>query len=344
MSKTNKGLTALALGIGAAMTWRAFLRNKRAYDVSGKTILIVGGSRGLGLILARQLADEGAKLALCARNEAELAVAKTELQGRGAEVLTMVCDVADPSQIESVVRQTVSHFGAIDVLFYVAGVLIFGPLEAMTEDDFEYSMKVNFWGAYHATIAALPHLKKNGGRVVHISSVGGRVAVPHLVPYSASKFALTGLSQGLRIELEKDNVLVTTVYPWLMRIGSFRNADFKGRHRAEYAMGSVVNASPLISDDPKRAAHKIIAAMKRGDASATLWISKPVVLLDTLLPEIVKDVMSLSNRLMPKADGEDSIGTQTRKGFESESKLSQSPLTAPLQRAAEDTNQMSEQL
>ena len=342
MSKTNKGLTLLALGIGAASMWRVYLRNKRAYDVSGKVVLIVGGSRGLGLILARQLADEGAKLALCARGETELAIAKAELEARGAQVLTMTCDVTEKTQIESVVAQTAAHFGALDVLFYVAGVFIAGPIESMTDDDFEYSMKVNFWGAYHSTMSALPYLKKRGGRVVHISSVGGRTATPHLLPYNASKFALTGLSQGLRVELEKDNVLVTTVYPWVMRIGSLRNAQFKGRHRAEYAIGAVMNANRLLSDDPERAARAMIAAMKRGDASATLWYSKAAILLDTLLPEISADVMSLANRLMPKFEGEDSIGKESRRGYESESELSQSPLTAPLERAAENFNEMVE--
>lgn len=335
MSKTNKTLTALAIGIGAAATWRAILRTKRAYDISGKTVLIVGGSRGLGLILARQLADQGAKLSLCARNETELAKAKAELEARGAQVLTTVCDVVDKGQIENVVQKTAAHFGAIDVLFYVAGVFIAGPLEAMTDDDFEYSMKVNFWGAYYSTLAALPHLKKNGGRVVHMSSVGGRVATPHLLPYNASKFALSGLSQGLRVELEQEGVLVTTIYPWVMRIGSLRNAQFKGRHRAEYAVGAIMNANPLLSDDPERAARQMIAAMKRGDASATLWFSKAAVLLDTLLPEISKDAMCIANRLMPNMDGEDSVGKESRRGHESESRLTTGILTAPLQKAAE---------
>ena len=340
MSKTNKTLTVLAIGIGAAATWRATLRTKRAYDLNGKTVLIVGGSRGLGLILARQLATQGAKLSICARSERELASAKAEFVERGTEVLTTVCDVTDKAQIENAVAKTVEHFGAIDVLFYVAGVFIAGPLEAMTDEDFEYSMKVNFWGAYHSTMAALPHLKKSRGRVVHMSSVGGRIATPHLLPYNASKFALSGLSQGLRVELEKDGVLVTTIYPWIMRVGSLRNAQFKGRHRTEYAIGSVMNANPLLSDDPERAAGAMISAMKRGDASATLWLSKPTVLLDTLLPELAKDAMCIANRLMPGMDGDDSVGTQSRKGHESESKLSESSLTATLQKAAEKYNEI----
>ncbi len=337
MSKGNKTLTALAFGVGAAWTWRAILRNKRAYDLNGKVVLITGGSRGLGLILARQLADAGARLSICARHENELAKAKAELEARGAQVLTSVCDVVDKGQIENVVQKTVAHFGGIDVLLCVAGVFIAGPIDAMTDEDFEYSMNVNFWGAYHATMAALPFLKKNatGGRIIHMSSVGGRIATPHLIAYNASKFALSGFSQGMRVELEKDNVLVTTVYPWIMRVGSLRNATFKGRHRAEYAIGSIMNANPLLSDDPERAANAMIASMKRGDSQATLWLSKPTVLLDTLLPELSKDAMCIANRLMPGMDGDDSIGTESRKGHESESALSPSWLTSPLDKASE---------
>ena len=340
MGKTSKTLTTLAIGVGAAITWRAILRAKRAYDVSGKTILIVGGSRGLGLILARQLAAQGAKLSICARGERELAAAKLDLEARGAEVLTTVCDVTDKAQIENVVEKTVARFGGIDVLFYVAGVFIAGPLEAMTDHDFEYSMKVNFWGAYYATMAALPFLKQSSGRVVHMSSVGGRVSTPHLLPYNASKFALSGLSEGLRVELEKDGVLVTTMYPWIMRVGSLRNATFKGRHRTEYAIGSVMNANPLLSDDPERAAAVMISAMKRGDASAILWFSKPAIWLDTLMPELSKDAMAIANRLMPGIDGDESIGQEGRRGHESESSLTTGVLTTPLQKAAERYNEI----
>lgn len=339
--KSSNLLTVLALGIGAAMTWRAFLRHKRQLDLRGKTVLIVGGSRGLGLILARQLADEGAKLALCARGETELAKAKGELESRGANVWTATCDATDKAQINDVVQRAHEHFGAIDCVIYCAGYFLAGPLETLTDEDFEYSLKVHFWGAYHATMAAVPLMKTNGGgRVVHISSVGGRVASPHLMAYNVSKFALSGLSQGLRVELEKDNVLVTTVYPWVLRVGSLRNADFKGQHRKEYALGSIMNSNALATDSAERAASQIIAAMKRGDASLTLHYSKAAVLVDTLFPEISKDIMSLGNRLMPKADGEDSIGTEKRKGHESSSHLAPSRWTSRIDAESAKNNEL----
>ena len=148
------------------------------------------------------------------------------------------------------------------------------------------------------------------------------------------------MSQGLRVELEKDNVLITTVYPWVMRVGSLRNAEFKGQHRKEYALGSIMNSNALATDSAERAAGHIIAAMKRGDASLTLHYTKPAVLVDTLFPEISKDIMSLGNKLMPKANGEDSIGTERRKGYESHSDLAPSRWTSRIDEKSVKNNEL----
>src|SRR5918912_3423887 len=129
----------------------------------------------------------------------------------------------------------------------------------MTLEDFEQAMAVHFWGPLYATLAVLPQMRaRRDGRIVNISSIGGKVSVPHLVPYSASKFALAGLSDGLRAELSKENVIVTTVCPGLMRTGSPRNATFKGKHRDEYAWFSISDALPLTSMSAERAARQII--------------------------------------------------------------------------------------
>src|SRR5262249_52903527 len=141
-----------------------------------------------------------------------------------------------------------NHFGPIDVLINNAGVIEVGPLETMTLQDFEEAMRTHFWGPVYTTMAVLSEMRyRGGGRIVNISSIGGKVSVPHLVPYCASKFALCGLSEGLRAELAKDNILVTTVIPGLMRTGSPPNATFKGRHREEYAWFSISDALPVVS-------------------------------------------------------------------------------------------------
>ncbi len=133
-------------------------------------------------------------------------------------------------------RQVVDHHGRLDVLINCAGIIQVGPMEHMTLDDYEAAMNVHFRGPLHTMLAALPYMRRqHGGRVVNIASIGGKVPVPHLAPYAASKFALVGLSSSLHAELASSDILITTVSPGLMRTGSPINASMKGQHEAEFA-------------------------------------------------------------------------------------------------------------
>lgn len=338
----KKLLTATAIGVGGAYTLRAVVRKRRAFEVRDKVVFITGGSRGLGLVLARQLADEGARIAICARDSDELERARAELQGRGADVLAVPCDVTEQAQIEQAVHDVIEHFGTLDVLINNAGVIQIAPLEVMTLREYEEAMKVHFWAPLYSTLAALPEMRrKRSGRIVNISSIGGKLVPPHMVPYSASKFALTGLSAGLRAELGKDGILVTTVYPPLMRTGGFYHAILKGRHRAEFAVGNIVNANPLASISTEKAATRIIQAFKHGDAETTVSRrSQTAIFLASVFPGFTADLMGLANRLLPAAEGEGSIGTARATGEESTSPLSESPLTVLNQMAAEENNEI----
>src|SRR5204863_2185868 len=161
--------------------------------------------------------------------------------------------------------------GAIDVLVDNAGIIQVGPLETMTQEDFRRAMNTHFWGPLNTTLAVLPEMRRRKtGRIVNISSIGGKISIPHLVPYSASKFALVGLSEGLRAELAKDGISVTTVCPGLMTTGSPRNAFFKGQNQAEYAWFSISDALPGVAMNAEAAARAIIRACKRGDAEIVL--------------------------------------------------------------------------
>src|SRR5689334_9695428 len=143
------------------------------FDLNGKTVLITGGSRGLGLVMAREFAREGARLALCARDEAELQQAQTDLEKAGAEVITVPCDVTDK---ESVAQMIERIHGGVDVLVNNAGVIQVGPIEVMTPEDFEQAMKVHFWGPLNTILAVLPGMRaRKSGRIVNISSIGGKV-------------------------------------------------------------------------------------------------------------------------------------------------------------------------
>jgi NAD(P)-dependent dehydrogenase (short-subunit alcohol dehydrogenase family) len=328
-----------AAGAGALVAARSFYRRRLEYELKGKTVLITGGSRGLGLVLAREFADEGANVAICARSCAELERAREDLASRGARVYAFPCDVTDRAQVRELVEVVTGHFGSIDVLVNNAGVIQVGPLEVMTLEDFEQAMEVHFWGPLYTTLAVLPQMRaRRCGRIVNISSIGGKVSVPHLVPYSASKFALAGLSDGLRAELEKDNVIVTTVFPGLMRTGSPRNATFKGRHRAEYAWFSISDALPVTSIQAGRAARQIVAACKAGKAELVITTQAVLaVKFRALFPEAAADMLALANRLLPGPGG---IGRKRAKGRESESALAPSLLTTLSEWAAQRNNEV----
>src|SRR6266566_8559043 len=218
------------------------------YPLREKVVLITGGSRGLGLVLARHICARGGNVALIARDHEELARAKADLSRRGGKVLSIECDLLDRAQIHAAVRTAIDRFGRIDILINNAGIMEVGPLEHMSREDFERTMQLHFWAAYELISQVVPEMRIwGGGRIVNISSIGGKVAVPHMAPYSASKFALTGLSDAVRAELARDNIHVTTVAPGMMRTGSHVNAKFKGNHDNEFAWFAASAGAPLIS-------------------------------------------------------------------------------------------------
>lgn len=312
-----------------------------AFSFRGKVVLITGGSRGLGIVMARQLAAEGARLAILARDAEELARAKEDLRRRGAEVITLQSDVRDREQAEAAVQQVREQLGAVDVLINNAGVIQVGPMEAQTDDDYEDAMRTHFWGPLHLTCAVLPDMKeRRSGRVVNISSLGGKVCVPHMLPYSASKFALTGLSEGMRAELMKLGVVVTTVCPGLMRTGSPDNAWFKGNNHAEHAWFTLLDSMPLLTVSAERAARLILRAVRRGRAEVTISLpAKLARVVQGLMPGLTADVMGLMDRLLPGAGG---IGTGRATGRDSQSPLTRSVLTILTQKAAKANNETAE--
>src|SRR5581483_1212723 len=260
--------TVAGLGmVGAAVLADVLLHRRREYSLTGKVVLITGGSRGLGLVLAREFGRRGARVSICARNEHQLQTAAEDLRSRGIKVHPFVCDVTKQDEVNRNFRELERRWGKIDVLVNNAGTIAVGPIESATVDDFRESIDVHFWGPVYTTMAVLPGMRQRGeGRIVNISSIGGKISVPHLVPYSAGKFALSGFSEGLHAEVKKDGIHVTTVYPGLMRTGSPRNANFKGQHRAEYAWFSISDSSPLVSVSAERAARAIVKACQSGRA------------------------------------------------------------------------------
>ena len=330
---------AVTTAIGATVALR-IARERRRIEFDGKNVLISGASRGLGLELARAFAEQGANLILLARDQAKLSRTAKELERSGVRVWTFVCDIADRNQVRQVMGDIIVQAGRIDVLINNAGTIQVGPLENMDLSDFEKSMGVHFWGSLHLMDEVIPHMKPFGqGRIVNIASIGGKVAVPHLLPYAASKFALVGLSEGMRAELLKDGIYVTTVCPGLMRTGSHLHAFFKGQHKKEYALFAIANASPLLSTGSTRAAQEILEACRYGKAEITITPQARLLrLVNGLFPTLVAETLGLVNRLLPSARA---TGNDLKEGWQSGSLLAPSLLTRPADRAAERNNELS---
>ncbi len=337
VSTTRKLSWLASVGAGAWLAGRIY-RSIHGYDFRNKVVLISGGSRGLGLVLGRQLAREGARLVICARDREELGRAVDDLAARGARVMAVPCDVTDRAQVECAVRSAAAHFGAIDVLINNAGTIAVGPVEAMTREDYETALQTHFWGPLTFIEAVLPGMRERGqGRIVNIASIGGKVSVPHLIPYCASKFALVGLSEGLRAELGKDGIVVTTVCPGLMRTGSPPNAFFKGRYDAEYAWFAIGDSLPGLTISAETAARRIVRACKRGDAEVVLGLpAQCAALLHGVFPGLTADLLGFVNRLLPAPGG---IGTEHAVGKDSKA-LTPSWLTALSDRAARRNNEL----
>jgi NAD(P)-dependent dehydrogenase (short-subunit alcohol dehydrogenase family) len=339
---SRRGLWLAGLGTGfvlaAGIRW--MLRERKREDFFDQVVIITGGSRGLGLEMARLLAEEGARLALLARNEPELEAARRELEEMGADVQAILCDVTDREQVERAVDQVVQRFGRVDALINNAGIVQVSPLDHVKLEDFEVAMAVHFWGPLYAMMRVIPIMRRQGkGRIINITSIGGKVAVPHLAPYDASKFAIVGLSDAFRAELDKDGIQVTTVAPGLMRTGSYYHGNFKGQNEEEFAWFSAMASSPLMAMHSERAARQVLRAAHYGTSKVTITFqARMLALVEELFPNITAWLMKRFNQMLP--DPAPVAGDEVRTGFESRSKVAPSGLTKLGDKAAEKNNEL----
>jgi short-subunit dehydrogenase len=286
------------------------------FNFQDKVALISGGSRGLGLQIARELCARGGKVALLARDTEELANAKDQLERFKTEVLTVQCDLLESAQIQSAVQQTLKHFRKIDILINNAGIVEVGPLAHMQFKDFDRAMRLHFWAPFILYFLVVQQMRaKGGGRIVNISSIGGRVAVPHMVPYSASKFALTGFSDAIRADLASDKIFVTTVTPGMMRTGSHIHATFKGDHAAEYSWFNWSRKIPFASISMERAAQKIANACARGKPVLVMPFSAYLIIAaNAVFPNLMARAMRMFSRSLPSQVSKS--GDEARSGAE----------------------------
>lgn len=341
----NPLVQAAGVGLAGYGVYR-LLQRIREESLAGQVVLITGGSRGLGLLLAREFAREGCKLALCARDEYALARAQRDLLNRGArDVFTAICDVTDRHEVRNVINKVTRHYGRIDILVNNAGIIQVGPLDTLTERDFERALDVMFWGVLYPTMAVLPQMRERRcGRIVNITSIGGMVSVPHLLAYNCAKFAAVGLSQGLHAELGREGIRVSTIVPGTMRVGSHLNAHFRGQAKSEYEWFAIGASVPLLSVDGNRAARQIVKVAKRGQAFKVIGLPAQIVeRLNGLFPGTMANVMSLVNRFLPQVAASRGIDDQV--GHAAAQKVHSSLFQVLTRRgyfAAEQTNQFSD--
>ncbi|GAA4382846.1 SDR family oxidoreductase [Hymenobacter koreensis] len=338
--KQNRTSWLAAAGLGAALAATLWSNRRGSYSLASRVVLITGGSRGLGLVLARYAVAEGARVAICARDPEELERARLELAANGAEVLAFTRDLTDEVEVRTLVAEVKQALGPVDVLVNNAGIITGGPLEHMEQRDYEESMKTHFWAPLHAMRAVLPDMiSRRSGRIVNIASLGGKVAVPHMAPYCASKFALVGLSEGFRAEMLRYGVPITTICPGLMRTGSARQAIVKGQHQKEFSWFMIADSLPGLTMSAEYAARQIWNACRRGDAELILGLpAKLLSLAHGLAPGTTVNALSWLNRALPDHGGD--YGNVRQRGYQSESDVTRSWLTALTRKAEKQNNEL----
>jgi short-subunit dehydrogenase len=290
-------LLLLAAG-GAVLVAR---RLSRRTPLPGGLAIITGGSRGLGLLLARELGRRGVRVVLSARDEAELERARASLAAAGIDATALPCDVTDEEGMRTLVAEVEENLGPVDILVNNAGIIQVGPAESMTLEDYRRAMDTMFWGAVHGAEAVLPAMRaRRRGTIVNITSIGANVALPHLAPYDAAKFAVRGWSEALAAESAKSGVTVVTVVPGLMRTGSFGHALVKGRRHAEASLFSLLASLPLVTVNAERAARRIVRAIEGGERFVVVGVPAKILrLTHALFPDTLLRVLGVVNRLLP---------------------------------------------
>ncbi len=328
---------------GVSTRWRSAARGYVRSMNTRPVALVVGGSRGLGLLMAKELMERGRRVVVAARDAEELNRAVEHLGG-STRAESRVCDVRDREAVHRLVEDVEANVGPIETVLTVAGIIQTGPAEAMTYEHFEDAINTMTWGPIHVAMAVLPHLReRRAGHIGTVTSIGGMVSPPHLLPYATAKFGAVGFSDGLAAELQGTGVTATTIVPGLMRTGSHERAYFTGNPPREYAWFAPAASLPGLSMDADRAARKIVDAVLAGKPMIMLtpltWVGARI---RGLLPGTTTRVMGLANRALPDVPETGSEGTI--EGRQADRVLDSRIvrfLTKPGRKAAERNNQRS---
>ncbi|UJR79706.1 SDR family NAD(P)-dependent oxidoreductase [Sandaracinus amylolyticus] len=310
-SRRRVALTlAAAAGIGGlVLATRAARRHAARASLHGRVVVIVGGTRGLGLAMARRFVALGCPVAICGRDEETAERARLDLIERGGTVVAASCDATDEAEVARFLDLVLANLGRVDVLITCAATIGVGPIESMTTRDFQEAMESIFWSSVNPTLAVLPIMRGHGGgRIAHVTSIGGRIPIPHLLAYSAAKFAEVGFSEGLHAEVAKDGIAVTTIVPGLMRTGSYVRAHYHGDVVKEQAWFGSASIAPAISMDADRAASQMVDAIaaKRGRVIVGMPARAAIAAYE-LFPGTTSRALAVTERALPAAPADPTV-------------------------------------
>lgn len=255
------------------------------YKIKDQVVIVTGASAGIGKSLALLLANQGAKLAIAARRIERLEAVAVECQRQGAEVLAVQTDVSQEAQCQALVEKTIQRFGRLDILVNNAGLAASGLFEEFGDLSlFKHVMEVNFYGAVHCTYYALPHLKQTKGRIVAVSSLGGKFPLPFNTPYISSKYALHGFYDSLRMELSGHGVSATVVCPYWV-VTEFHEAQMDKHGQPVGPRGRAVYTDKMMTAE--RCAQIILTAAAKRRREVLMGPGRAGVWLKLLTPGLV---------------------------------------------------------
>ena len=258
------------------------------------TVIITGASQGIGKATALQFARQGYDIVLAARQPDRLEAVATEVRSLGREALAIPTDVRLPLQVNNLVEKAIAHFGHIDLLINDAGIYYMGPLEEASLSDWHQIIDTNLWGYIHTINALLPHfLERGSGTIVNVSSIGGLDPIPFQVPYTTSKYAITGLTKALHAELSPKGIHVCGIYPSFIRTRLMERALFRGKDKqtaqARYELVDKAFHSPLL-EKPEDVAQAIWHAVKYRKSDVVVGTAKFWTTIFHLFPNLMKPI------------------------------------------------------
>ena len=242
------------------------------------TVLITGASQGIGKATTLLFARNGYDVVLAARQADRLEAVASEVRSLGREALAVSTDVTDPQQVNTLVQKALDRYGCIDVLINNAGIYLLGPVEECSLSDWHNIIDTNLWGYIHAIHALLPHFLERGtGIIVNVGSIGGKVPIPYQVPYTTSKYAITGLTESLQAELKPKGIQVCGVHPNFIKTDLMERAIFRGKDEQdakerENLVGKALK-TPFL-EEPEQVAQAIWHAVEHQQSEVMVGAAK----------------------------------------------------------------------